>query len=158
MPGRDPRIVDITLDEHTVVRRSADIEHERATAIFDLLEENSFVPASGVNGPFNLHLAVDGARLLIEIRSADGAFLDRVSLALGEFRPVIKDYFLVCESYNSAIRSAPLAKITAIDQGRRAIHNEASEMLRERLAPQVAIDLDTARRFFTLICVLQIRG
>ncbi|MGH6988406.1 MAG: UPF0262 family protein [Stellaceae bacterium] len=158
MAGRNLRIAEITLDEHTVVRRSADIEHERATAIFDLLEDNSFDPTGGAGGPFRLHLAVEGTRLVIDIRSADGAALDRISLALGDFRPIIKDYFLVCESYNDAIRRAPLSRITAIDQGRRAMHNEASEMLRERLAPQVAVDLDTARRLFTLICVLQIRG
>jgi uncharacterized protein (UPF0262 family) len=158
MAGRDPRIVNITLDEHTVVRRHADIEHERATAIFDLLEENEFAPANGADGPFHLHLAVEGSRLVLDIRTAAGDSLDRISLALGEFRAIIKDYFLICETYNHAIRAAPLAKITAIDQGRRALHNEASEMLRERLAAQVAIDFNTARRLFTLICVLQIRG
>jgi uncharacterized protein (UPF0262 family) len=158
MAAKNQRVAKITLDEHTVLRRHADIEHERATAIFDLLEDNDFAPASGTEGPFHLHLAVDGSRLEMDIRGADGAALDHVSLALGEFRPIIKDYFLICESYNHAIRSAPLAKITAIDQGRRALHNEASQLLRDRLLPQVAVDLDTARRLFTLLCVLQIRG
>lgn len=158
MEGHDQRIAEITLDEHTVVRRNADIEHERATAIFDLLEDNSFTPASGIDGPFHLHLSVDGSRLVIDIRDRDGMTLEQMSLGLAEFRPVIKDYFLICESYNHAIRAAPLSKITAIDQGRRALHNEASTLLRERLAPQVAIDFDTARRLFTLLCVLQIRG
>jgi uncharacterized protein (UPF0262 family) len=156
MPDR--RIAKITLDEHTVLRRSADIEHERATAIFDLLEENSFAPVNDASGPFHLHLGMDGSRLLFEIRTADDEPLDRIALGLAEFRPIIKDYFLICESYNHAIRDAPLSKITAIDQGRRALHNEASEQLRQRLALQVAIDFDTARRLFTLICVLQIRG
>ncbi len=154
----DQRIAKITLDEHTVVRRNADIEHERATAIFDILEENSFAPVGAPAGPFNLHLAVEGTRLILDVRSADDAPVDRIVLAVAEFRPIIKDYFLICESYNHAIRNAPLSKITAIDQGRRALHNEASELLRDRLAPQVAIDGDTARRLFTLICVLQIRG
>jgi uncharacterized protein (UPF0262 family) len=158
MPGDNQRIADIKLDEHTVVRRSADIEHERATAIFDLLEENSFVPVAGGEGPFHLHLSMEGPRLILDIRTGDGTPVDRVSLALTELRPIIKDYFLICESYNHAIRDAPLSKITAIDQGRRALHDEASEMLRERLGPQVAIDNDTARRLFTLICVMQIRG
>ncbi len=154
----DQRIAKITLDEHTVVRRNADIEHERATAIFDILEENSFAPVGTPAGPFNLHLAMEGPRLVLEVRSADDTPVDRIVLTLAEFRPIIKDYFLICESYNHAIRDAPLSKITAIDQGRRALHDEASEMLRDRLAPQVAIDGDTARRLFTLICVLQIRG
>lgn len=158
MAGDNQRIADITLDEHTVVRRSADIEHERATAIFDLLEENRFAPAGGAEGPFHLHLAMEGPRLILDIRAADEKPVDRVALALAEFRSIIKDYFLICESYNLAIRNAPLSKITAIDQGRRALHDEASELLRERLAPQVAVDGDTARRLFTLICVLQIRG
>ena len=152
------RIANITLDEHTVVRRSADIEHERAVAIFDLLEANSFAPAGGGDGPFHLHLAMEGPRLILDVRRGDSAPVDRIALPLAEFRSIIKDYFLICESYNHAIRNAPLSKITAIDQGRRAIHDEASEMLRERLASQVAIDGDTARRLFTLICVLQIRG
>ncbi|HEX4113088.1 MAG TPA: UPF0262 family protein [Stellaceae bacterium] len=158
MAEDDRRIVKITLDEHTVVRRSADIEHERATAIFDLLEENSFIPAGGAAGPYHLHLTMEGPRLVLEIRTADGTALDRVALAVAEFRSIIKDYFLICESYNHAIRNAPLSKITAIDHGRRALHDEASELLRERLAPQVAVDFNTARRLFTLICVLQIRG
>jgi uncharacterized protein (UPF0262 family) len=158
MPGDHQRIANITLDEHTVVRRSADIEHERATAIFDLLEQNSFAPAAGVGGPFHVHLAMEGPRLVFDIRAADETPVDKVALAVAELRPIIKDYFLICESYNHAIRNAPLSKITAIDQGRRALHDEASAMLRERLAPQVAIDNDTARRLFTLICVLQIRG
>jgi uncharacterized protein (UPF0262 family) len=158
MAAKHQRIAKITLDEHTVVRRHADIEHERATAIFNLLEDNEFAPSCGADGPFHLHLAVEGTRLAMDIRTAGEVTLDRVSLALGEFRPIIKDYFLICESYNHAIRHAPLARITAIDQGRRALHNEASEMLRERLLPRVALDLDTARRLFTLLCVLQIRG
>ncbi len=159
MAGDNRGIAKITLDEHTVVRRSADIEHERATAIFDLLEQNSFVPVGAADdGPFHLHLAMDGPRLVMDVRGADGAPVDRISLALAELRPIIRDYFLICESYNHAIRNAPLSKITAIDQGRRALHNEASELLRERLAPQVAVDGDTARRLFTLICVLQIRS
>ena len=158
MAGDNQRIDNITLDEHTVVRRSADIEHERATAIFDLLEENNFAPAGGVDGPFHLHLAMEGPRLIFDIRTKEEKPVDRVALALAEFRSIIKDYFLICESYNLAIRNAPLSKITAIDQGRRALHDEASELLRERLAPQVTIDGDTARRLFTLICVLQIRG
>jgi uncharacterized protein (UPF0262 family) len=158
MPGRDQRIAEITLDERTVVRRNAEIEHDRATAIFDLLQRNKFAPLSGTDGPFHLHLAMAGNRLSFEIRPPKPARPRRMSLALTEFRRIIKDYFLICESYNQAVRSAPLARIAAIDEGRRALHDEGAEMLRERIADRVAIDFDTARRLFTLICVLQIRG
>ncbi|HUJ98766.1 MAG TPA: UPF0262 family protein [Stellaceae bacterium] len=154
----DRRIVKITLDERTVVRRNADIEHERAVAIFDLLEENSFAPAGDRPGPFNLHLGIEENRLVLDIRSAADEPLDRVVLPLTPFRGIVKDYFLICESYFSAIRTASPSRIEAIDMGRRALHNEGSELLRERLAERVAVDLNTARRLFTLLCVLHIRG
>ncbi len=158
MAAGDQRIAKVTLDEHAVLRRDAVVEHDRAAAMFDLLQANSFVPAIGADGPFHLHLAMEGARLTLEIRSTADAVLDRVSLAIPEYRSIIKDYFLICESYNQAVSTAPLSRLAAIDQGRRALHNEASELLRERVADRVAIDLATARRLFTLICVLQSRG
>jgi uncharacterized protein (UPF0262 family) len=158
MAESDQRIVKITLDERTVVRRNADIEHERAVAIFDLLEENSFAPAGDAPGPFNLYLGIEENRLVLDIRSAADEPLDRVVLALTPFRGIVKDYFLICESYFSAIRTASPSRIEAIDMGRRALHNEGSELLRERLAERVAVDLNTARRLFTLLCVLHIRG
>jgi uncharacterized protein (UPF0262 family) len=158
MAENDRRIVKITLDERTVVRRNADIEHERAVAIFDLLEENSFAPAGDVPGPFNLYLGIEENRLVLDIRSAADEPVDRVVLALTPFRGIVKDYFLICESYFSAIRTASPSRIEAIDMGRRALHNEGSELLRERLAERVAVDLNTARRLFTLLCVLHIRG
>jgi uncharacterized protein (UPF0262 family) len=158
MAESDRRIVKITLDERTVVRRSADIEHERAVAIFDLLEENSFAPAGDVPGPFNLYLGIEENRLVLDIRSAADEPVDRVVLPLTPFRGIVKDYFLICESYFSAIRTASPSRIEAIDMGRRALHNEGSELLRERLAERVAVDLNTARRLFTLLCVLHIRG
>jgi len=158
MAGRDQRIVKVTLDERTVLRRRADIEHERATAILDILEENSFAPAAGVDGPFHLHLAIEDNRLALDIRSAIGGPLLKTVLPLIELRAIVKDYFLICESYNQAVRNAPVSRIEALDQGRRALHNEAAELLRERLADQVAVDFETARRLFTLICVLHIRG
>ena len=152
------RIADITLDEHTVVRRSPDIEHERAVAIFDLLEENHFKPASGCAGPYRLHLSILENRLSIGVRStADGA-CETIVLPLAPFRGIVRDYFMVCESYYEAIRRSSLTQIEAIDMGRRALHNEGSTLLIERLADKVAIDLDTARRLFTLICVLHLRG
>jgi uncharacterized protein (UPF0262 family) len=145
------RIADITLDEHTVVRRSPDIEHERAVAIFDLLEENRFKPVSGCVGPYHLHLAVE------ECSIANGAS-ETIVVPLAPFRGIVRDYFMVCESYYEAIRRSSLAQIEAIDMGRRSLHNEGSSLLLERLADKVTIDLDTARRLFTLICVLHLRG
>jgi uncharacterized protein (UPF0262 family) len=152
------RIAKITLDERTVVRRNADIEHERAVAIFDLLEENSFAPAGDEPGPFHLHLGIEENRLVLDIRSTEEAPVDRVLVPLQPFRGIVKDYFLICESYFNAIRTASPSRIEAIDMGRRALHNEGSELLRERLADRVAVDLNTARRLFTLVCVLHIRG
>jgi uncharacterized protein (UPF0262 family) len=160
-PG-DPRghwrIAGITLDEHTVVRRSPDIEHERAVAIFDLLEENHFAPASGRDGPFHLHLAIEENRLSIDVRSAVNGSRETVVLPLAPFRGIVRDYFMVCESYYEAIRRSSLAQIEAIDVGRRSLHDEGSALLMERLADKVTVDHDTARRLFTLICVLHLRG
>jgi uncharacterized protein (UPF0262 family) len=156
---KDPcRIADITLDEHTVIRRGPDIEHERAVAIFDLLEENHFAPASGCPGPYHLHLAIEENRLNMEVRSMANGTYETIVLPLAPFRGIVKDYFMVCESYYDAIRRSSLAQIEAIDMGRRSLHNEGSSLLMERLADKVAIDLDTARRLFTLICVLHLRG
>jgi uncharacterized protein (UPF0262 family) len=152
------RIAGITLDEHTVVRRSPDIEHERAVAIFDLLEENHFAPVSGCGGPYHLHLAIEENRLSIEIRSMANRSSETITLPLAPFRGIVKDYFMVCDSYYEAIRRSSLAQIEAIDVGRRSLHNEGSALLIERLADKVEIDLDTARRLFTLICVLHLRG
>jgi uncharacterized protein (UPF0262 family) len=152
------RIAGITLDEHTVVRRSPDIEHERAVAIFDLLEENHFAPVSGCNGPYHLHLAIEENRLSIEIRSTANGSIETITLPLAPFRGIVKDYFMVCDSYYEAIRRSSLAQIEAIDVGRRSLHNEGSALLIERLADKIEIDLDTARRLFTLICVLHLRG
>lgn len=157
MPN-DQRIAKLTLDERSVVRRKADVEHERAVAIFDLLEENSFAPAAGYDGPFQLRLSIEDNRLVLDLRSLDEVALERILLPLAPFRGIVKDYFLICESYYSAIKRASASQIEAIDMGRRGLHNEGSELLRERLADKVAIDLNTARRLFTLLCVLHIRG
>ncbi|MBV9198312.1 MAG: UPF0262 family protein [Alphaproteobacteria bacterium] len=152
------RIAGITLDEHSVVRRSPDIEHERAVAIFDLLEENRFAPVSGCAGPYHLHLSIAENRLNIEIRSEANGSNETIVLPLGPFRGIVRDYFMICESYYEAIRRSSLVQIEAIDMGRRSLHNEGSTLLMERLADKVEIDLDTARRLFTLICVLHLRG
>ena len=151
-------IVEITLDEASVVRRSPDVEHERAVAIYDLLEENSFTPVGDYRGPYHLHLALQENRLLFEIRSEARDHLGTVTLPLSPFQRIIKDYFAVCETYYQAIRTASPSKIEAIDMGRRGLHNEGSELLRERLGGKVEVDFPTARRLFTLICVLHIRG
>jgi uncharacterized protein (UPF0262 family) len=164
-PAPDPtmRIAEITLDEHSVLARSAAVENERAAAIADLLRENSFAPESGLCGPFALHLAVEENRLNMEIRSlaegsAAGATSETIVLPLAPFRRIVKDYFTVCESYYAAIRTASPSRIEAIDMGRRALHDEGSNLLKERLAGKVEIDHNTARRLFTLLCVLHIRG
>lgn len=152
------RIVQIHLDERSVVRRRPEIEHERAVAIFDLLEENHFAPAGGAAGPFVLRLSIEEDRLVIDIHDETDAPLDRLTVATLPFRKLIKDYFTVCESYYQAIRTATPSRIEAIDMGRRALHNEGSELLKARLADKVELDENTARRLFTLICVLHIRG
>ena len=152
------RIAAITLDERTVVRRSAAIEHERATAITDLLKDNRFIPESGRAGPFHLHLAIAENRLTIEIRAPGDEPSETIVLPLAPFRRIVKDYFLVCESHYESIRGHGLARVEAIDVGRRSLHDEGSALLIERLAGKVTIDHPTARRLFTLICVLHLRA
>jgi uncharacterized protein (UPF0262 family) len=152
-------LVNLTLDERTVVRRSVDIEHERAVAIFDLLEENMFrLVEQPEAGPFHLHLSLEENRLHFDIETPERVPIDRVTLPLSSFRRIVKDYFMICESYYAAIKRSSPSQIEAIDMGRRGLHNEGSELLRERLHDKVEIDLPTARRLFTLICVLHIRG
>jgi len=158
MAGERHRILKVTLDERTVVRRSPDVEHERAVAIFDLLEDNRFVPADTTGGPYHLHLGIEEDRLVFDIRSTKNQPLAKVALSLAPFRRIVKDYFTVCESYYAAIRTASPSRIEAIDVGRRALHDEGSGVLRERLAGKLEIDHNTARRLFTLLCVLHIRG
>ena len=153
----DARIAGITLDERTVVRRNPDVEHERAIAIFDLLEENLFRPAGLPPGPYHLHLSIEDNRLVLGIETAARQPLDRVVLPLQAFRKIVRDYFLICESYYDAIKRLSPSQIEAIDMGRRGLHNEAAELLIERLAERIEVDLPTARRLFTLICVLHLR-
>ena len=152
------RLVNISLDERTVVRRNADVEHERAVAIFDLLEENRFALAGDRTGPYSLHLSVQENRLLFDVRDEAEQPIEIVALPLAPFRRIVKDYFVVCESYFDAIKTSSPSKIEAIDMGRRGLHNEGSEILRERLDGRIEVDFDTARRLFTLLCVLHVRG
>ena len=158
----DPRIAHIELDEATIIWRNADIEQERRIAIFDLIEENSFTPlrasAAGHHGPYHLRLSVEDGRLGLTIGDDAGQHLETVILGLGRFRRPIRDYFAICESYYQAIRRASAQEIETIDMARRAVHNDAAAMLLEKLEGKIATDFATARRLFTLICVLHIKG
>jgi len=156
-PG-EQRIVKVVLDEKSVLRRNPDVEHERSVALFDLMEENRFAPVGGHPGPFHLEIGIEESRLVLDIRSTSEDPIDRVMLPLQPFRGIIRDYFLICENYYAAIRTATPSRIEAIDMGRRSLHDEGAALLRERLAEKIAVDQDTARRLFTLICVLHIRG
>ncbi len=151
------RIVNVFLDEKTVGRRSPEIEHDRAVAIFDLLEENYFAPVNDELGPFTLHLGLEENRLVVDVRDEADMEIFDFHLPLSNFRSVIKDYFLLCESYYDGIKTASPSKIEALDMGRRGLHNEGSEILSERLKEYVEVDFVTARQLFTLICVLHIR-
>jgi uncharacterized protein (UPF0262 family) len=158
----DPRIIHVSLDEATIAWRSADSEQERRIAIFDLIEENHFAPqrsyADGYAGPYRIELAVEEGRIGIAIHREDGSHLETYVLAMGRFRRPIKDYFAICDSYYQAIRNATPQQIETIDMARRGVHDEAATLLRERLAGKIDIDFATARRLFTLICVLHIRN
>lgn len=158
-PDAEQRIVDIALDEASVVRWNPEIDHERKVAIFDLLEQNHFAPIGDYRGPYALRLSIEENRLVFDIRSApEEQPLGKVQLPTAALRRVIKDYFTVCESYFDAIKNAPPSRIEALDMGRRGLHDEGSGMLRERLKDKIDIDFDTSRRLFTLICVLHLRS
>jgi uncharacterized protein (UPF0262 family) len=152
------RLVEVTLDEQSIGRSGPDIEHERAIAIYDLVEESSFQPIGHDQGPYALHLSMAENRLLFDIRQSDGAPVVAHLLSLSPFRRIVKDYFLICDSYYQAIRSATPDRIEAIDMGRRGLHDEGSRILMERLKDKVTVDFNTARRLFTLICVLHWKG
>ncbi len=158
----DPRIIAVELDEGSIGWRSADVDQERRIAIFDLIEQNHFAPqrvhADGYAGPYRIKLQTEEGRLGIHIHREDGTHLETLVLALGRFRRPIKDYFAICDSYYQAIRRATPQQIETVDMARRGVHNEAAEMLRERLEGKIEVDFDTARRLFTLICVLYLRG
>jgi uncharacterized protein (UPF0262 family) len=151
------RLSDVTLDE-SIGRSTPDVEHERAVAIFDLLEENSFRPEGHAGGPYCLKLSLIDHKLMLAITTESGEAVATHILSLTPFKRIIKDYFMICESYYQAIRSASPSQIEAIDMGRRGIHNEGSQTLEDRLKGKVSIDFDTARRLFTLVCVLYWRG
>ena len=151
------RLVDVVLDE-SIGRSTPDIEHERAVAIFDLIEENSFRPVGHEGGPYKLKLSLAESRLVFAIGDEKDNPVVTHILSLTPFRRIVKDYFLICESYYEAIRTATPSQIEAIDMGRRGIHNDGSQTLMDRLSGKIDMDFDTARRLFTLVCVLHWRG
>lgn len=151
------RLSEVTLDE-SIGRSTPDVEHERAVAIFDLIEENSFQPVGHDGGPYKLKLSLVDSKLVFTVTQEDDGAVATHILSLTPFRRIVKDYFMICESYYEAIRSSTPSQIEAIDMGRRGIHNEGSQTLLDRLDGKITIDFDTARRLFTLVCVLHWRG
>lgn len=155
--GKD-RLVDVVLDD-SIGKSTPDVEHERAVAIFDLIEENSFRPVGDEpGGPYRLHLSLVESRLVMAVSRENGDPVVTHILSLTPFRRVVKDYFMICESYFEAIKASSPSQIEAIDMGRRGLHNEGSQTLMDRLSGKIEVDFDTARRLFTLVCVLHWRG
>ena len=152
------RLVAVTLDEDSIGRSSSDIEHERATAIYDLIEENSFAPVDHDEGPYALRIGIKENRLVLDIRRANDKPVIAHLLSLTPFKGIVKDYFMICDSYYAAIRTATPDRIEAIDMGRKGLHDEGSRILQEAIKRKVKVDFDTARRLFTLICVLHWKG
>jgi uncharacterized protein (UPF0262 family) len=153
----DFRLYDVVLDD-SIGRSTPDVEHERAVAIFDLVEENSFEPLGHAGGPYKLKLSLVDTKLVLGITTDKGEQVATHILSLTPFRRIIKDYFMICESYYEAIRASTPSRIEAIDMGRRGVHNEGSQTLMDRLDGKIRVDFDTARRLFTLVCVLYWRG
>jgi uncharacterized protein (UPF0262 family) len=152
------RLMAVTIDESSIGRANRDVEHERAVAIYDLIEENSFRPLEHDGGPYALNIGISGNRLVFDIREADGTPVIAHLLSLAPFSRIVKDYFTICDSYYAAIRTATPDRIEALDMGRRSLHDEGSRILMERLRRKVEIDFDTARRLFTLVTVLHWKG
>ena len=152
------RIARIRLDSGSIVRWSREVEHERQVAVFDLLERNSFALEGGFAGPYLVELSLREANLIFSIETENGADATELALPMRPFRRLIKDYFLICNSYFEAIKNASPSRIEAIDMGRRGLHNEGAEKLADALAGKVRLDDETARRLFTLVCVLHVRA
>jgi len=157
------RIAQITLDDANLPPPTPEIEQERKVAMFDLLEDNRFVlpvrDGRGVpEGPYNVGLSIRDKRLVFDIQTQAAEKAAEFHLSLGPFRQVVKDYFQICESYFEAVKKLPPSQIETIDMARRGIHNEGSRVLQERLEGKAEVDTDTARRLFTLICVLHFGG
>jgi uncharacterized protein (UPF0262 family) len=152
------RLASVTLDERSLAYVSPDVDHERRVAIFDLLEDNAFDLGERGRGPFHLHLSIAENRLVFDIADHSETQCAVFALSLTPFRKIVRDYYFICESYFQAIKSASPSQIEAIDMGRRGLHNDGSQILQERLKGKVEVDFDTARRLFTLICVLHWKG
>lgn len=152
------RLVAITLDEKSTATNNSNIEHEREVAIFDILEGNTFAIEGRDDGPYRLNLGLADDRLVFTVSDEAGNNIVTHMLSLTPLKRIMKDYFLICESYYEAIRTAPPSRIQAIDMGRRGLHDEGSRTLLERLAGKITVDIDTARRLFTLICALHWKG
>jgi len=158
MSDDEARIVEIRLDSASIVRWSREVEHERQVAVFDLMERNSFQLVNGFAGPYRVLLSLREANLIFAVSDEADARHSEITLSMRPFRRLIKDYFLICDSYFQAIRHAAPSRIEAIDMGRRGLHNEGAEKLSEALADKILVDDETARRLFTLLCVLHIRA
>ncbi len=156
--GAQNRLISVALDENSIGRGSADQEHERAIAVYDLIEDNSFTLVGHNGGPYALIISLVDARLVFDIRDRNGANIVTHILSLTPFKRLLKDYFMICESYYAAIRTATPSRIEAIDMGRRGLHNEGAQLLLERLKGKIETDQDTARRLFTLITALHWKG
>ncbi|MGD9981734.1 MAG: UPF0262 family protein [Hyphomonadaceae bacterium] len=152
------RLADVTLDEASLAPASPNVEHDRRIALFDLKEANSFAVVGHDRGPYVLLLGLSEGRLVLDVGDEAGARVILHQAPLGGLRKLVKDYVLICDSYNAAIRDAPPSRIEALDMGRRGLHNEAAEVLQEALASCFTIDTETARRLFTLVCALHVRG
>lgn len=152
------RLVGVSLEEKSSEGHGREVEHERQIALYDLLESNSFRPIGSPGGPYNLLLSLDGNRLTFTIYLLNEERHGTLILSLTPFRKVIKDYFDVCDSYFKAIPDQPPNRIEALDMGRRGLHDEGAHILAERLTGKIEVDFDTARRLFTLICVLHLKG
>jgi uncharacterized protein (UPF0262 family) len=152
------RIIEIRLDSGSIVRWSREVEHERQVAVFDLLERNSFRLVNGFAGPYRIELSLRESNLIFTLADEPARKRSEITVSMRPFRRLIKDYFLICDSYFQAIKHASPSRIEAIDMGRRGLHNESAEKLRDALADKILVDDETARRLFTLICVLHIRA
>ena len=152
------RLVSITLDEQSIAPSSSNIDHERKVAIYDILDANHFALDGCDDGPYALNLSIAEDRLVLAVGLEQGEAISTFVLSLSPLRRIMKDYFIVCDTYYKAIRTAPPSRIQAIDMGRRALHDDGSKLLVERLKGKITVDHDTARRLFTLICALHWKG
>lgn len=156
--GENHYIVELNIDTESLPVTNVDMQHERRVAIFDLLEENEFKPLDSERGPYLVNLSLqDSTRLVFDVKRSTGLDLGRYTVSLSPFRRIVKDYFLICESYHNAIRTATSAQIEAIDMGRRGLHNEGSRLLTDSFRNSIEMDFNTSRRIFTLICSLHRR-